>query len=189
MRFGKRKPACWELALLPGQKLAELSGDEVFGYPVDAGTGAFFDARAAEALFEEDVNQALLERSYDEDAFSLDLPGELNVVAFHSGQGDGVYDGLRRAVLRQDEAAGRVRSNPAVHSVAPPRGQFDAQESEVGARLQSALQSVARRGRCRDAQRPGVRRRGEADRAAQQGGPGPALAVAGGGNQKRQLGV
>jgi hypothetical protein len=37
----------WVMALLPNQDIDLLKTDEIFGYPVDAGTGCFMDAEAA----------------------------------------------------------------------------------------------------------------------------------------------
>lgn len=94
----------WSMAVVEGQDIATLKDDEIFGYGVDAGTGAFFDPLASEAA------ARLLDANPDawEDwqtqgeangpkmigpySFLLDLDfGEANAVMFHSGWGDGFY--------------------------------------------------------------------------------------------------
>lgn len=46
--------ATWELALQPGQDTDQLDDDELFGYPVDGGTGCFVDAQTFQAAGEEE---------------------------------------------------------------------------------------------------------------------------------------
>ena len=102
VRFDGRAPARWELALHEGEDASELEEGEVFGYPVDSGTGCFMDDEAARLLTEgsddEEFAVALedeLERTY-EDTWSwanveIDVDSGLNVVAFSAGVGDGLY--------------------------------------------------------------------------------------------------
>jgi hypothetical protein len=92
----------WELALVAGQSLADLGENEFYGYGVDAGTGCFIDASAVQALkpLVQDDDDDLVELSLT-DALSavdwvgaVDLPslnGEVNIIAFMSGPGDGAY--------------------------------------------------------------------------------------------------
>ncbi|MCD6073040.1 MAG: uncharacterized protein K0S42_3556, partial [Microvirga sp.] len=52
----------WEMALVAGQDAATLKADEIFGYPVDAGTGSFLDAETGAAAWpkmmaDEDIAQ------------------------------------------------------------------------------------------------------------------------------------
>lgn len=94
----------WSMAVVEGQDIATLKDNEIFGYGVDAGTGAFFDPLASEAA------ARLLDANPDawEDwqtkgeangpkiigpySFLLDLDlGDANAVMFHSGWGDGFY--------------------------------------------------------------------------------------------------
>jgi hypothetical protein len=46
--------ATWELALLPGEDTEDLDDGELFGYPVDGGTGCFVDAQTFQAAGEEE---------------------------------------------------------------------------------------------------------------------------------------
>ena len=85
--------ASWELAVVAGQRPSTLEDGEVFGYPVDSGVGCFMDAHVAEVLAEdEDASDELLEALEDLDAVSFQLArAGGNLVAFRSGQGDGLY--------------------------------------------------------------------------------------------------
>ncbi|MGE0712370.1 MAG: DUF4241 domain-containing protein [Planctomycetota bacterium] len=91
--LGSGQVASWELATSPGQRPSTLEDGEVFGYPVDSGVGCFMDARAAEVLADDDdAADALLEALEGEDALEAELPGTTaNLVAFRSGQGDGLF--------------------------------------------------------------------------------------------------
>jgi hypothetical protein len=102
VRFAERAPASWVLALRPGEEPSLLDEGEVFGYPVDSGTGCFMDAETARLVLsnvdEEDFADALvgeMEKTY-EDTWSwanveLDAGAGHNVVAFSAGVGDGLY--------------------------------------------------------------------------------------------------
>ena len=102
VRFGVGDPARWELALVEGQDPATLGPDEIFGYGVDSGTGAFTSPEAAAAL------DAEADYTTYSDALLAAMPGKTladpltanvvvddtthaNVVAFASGFGDGAY--------------------------------------------------------------------------------------------------
>ncbi len=102
--FTDRPVARWSMALVEGQDLATLKSGEIFGYPVDAGTGSFFDPAVQPAI---DAMYALKPDVYDDwqtegeangpkivgpYSFVLILPaGTANVAMFHSGWGDGFY--------------------------------------------------------------------------------------------------
>jgi hypothetical protein len=102
LRFAGRAVASWELAVRPGEEPSALSEGEVFGYPVDSGTGCFMDAETARLVLsnvdEEDFADALvgeMEKTY-EDTWSwanvaLDAEAGHNIVAFSAGVGDGLY--------------------------------------------------------------------------------------------------
>ncbi len=100
VQFRPGVPAAWEMATLPGQELSKLASDEVFGYPVDSGTGAFMDMDVARA-FERDPDTFGdgLQREFDASLQRHELWASLvvdprsggNVVIFASGFGDGVY--------------------------------------------------------------------------------------------------
>jgi hypothetical protein len=82
----------WELALLPGQDTAMLNDGEFYGIGVDAGLACLFDADALPALAADDN---YLEDHWDalaEDPLEVTVPGSAaNMIAFHSGWGDGLY--------------------------------------------------------------------------------------------------
>ncbi|NKJ38249.1 DUF4241 domain-containing protein [Rhizobium sp. SG570] len=109
IRFAEGKPVRWELALIPGQDINALKGEEFFGYPVDAGLGCYMDADTY-ALIQEREKQVRAEKSssdinyYDDvlapeleankDKYTMHRPvaGERgNVAIFWSGWGDGFY--------------------------------------------------------------------------------------------------
>lgn len=102
--FKATKIARWSLALLEGQDIATLKGNEIFGYGVDAGTGAFFGPEATKAAARLlDANPDAWEDWQTEGeangpkvvgphVFLLDLPlEEANAIMFSSGWGDGFY--------------------------------------------------------------------------------------------------
>ena len=100
VRFGPRAPASWEPALLPGESPDDLAEGEIFGYPVDSGTGCFMDAETARLVlslpdFDDffDALNHLLDETY-ENTWSwanLGVEDGHNVVAFSTGVGDGLY--------------------------------------------------------------------------------------------------
>jgi hypothetical protein len=91
----------WDLMTLDGQDQTGLGADEIFGYPVDAGTGCFGDREAIDQLsqlMDHDESywqqiDAALEKSYTQtwSWVNRTLPDGLNLVAFSSGYGDGIY--------------------------------------------------------------------------------------------------
>jgi len=87
----------WQMALLAGEKLENLGPDEFYGFGVDAGTGAYVDATALDALTrlaeDEEDPLATAEMADDDKLFwnLRDKQSGHNVVAFHSGFGDGAY--------------------------------------------------------------------------------------------------
>jgi len=102
VRFVEGDPVRWELALVPGQDPSVLGPDDIFGYGVDSGTGAFTSPEALAQLKAESRYTAF------SDALSAAMPGKAvtdpltasvevdptthaNVVAFASGFGDGTY--------------------------------------------------------------------------------------------------
>lgn len=86
----------WELALLPGQDIAELGEDEFYGYGVDAGTGCFYDASADGAFpgtdDEEGAVWAAMETvGHGPGVFMAEGENSHNLAGFTSGWGDGAY--------------------------------------------------------------------------------------------------
>ncbi len=102
VRFGTTDPIRWELALVPGQDPADLGPDDIFGYGVDSGTGAFTSPEAA-AVVEDEArytafSHALLAAFRGKAVTDpltatvlVDESTHANVVAFASGFGDGAY--------------------------------------------------------------------------------------------------
>jgi hypothetical protein len=97
----------WEMALIPNQDINSLKTNEIFGYPVDAGTGCFMDAEASTVFLKKledevwtdensysDFMIKEMEKNYvhtwDWGNFKLD-ESVGNIVTFKSGLGDGVY--------------------------------------------------------------------------------------------------
>ena len=78
----------WEMALRAGEDPRTLPDGGFFGFGVDAGTGCFFDATAASALASRTREFAL---GYEESSELTDDASGANLIAFHSGWGDGSY--------------------------------------------------------------------------------------------------
>jgi hypothetical protein len=55
LRLAEGNPVEWQLALVEGQNLAELENDSYYGFPVDAGVGAFFDISALSLMDRRDA--------------------------------------------------------------------------------------------------------------------------------------
>lgn len=104
LRFGEGAPVSWEIATIPGQDVSTLKDDEIVGYPVDAGTGSFFDKTALAAISERERLEKVkkpdysnyyddvLADEYDDYVMHRPLPDNpINVAVFHSGWGDGFY--------------------------------------------------------------------------------------------------
>ncbi|WP_354490424.1 DUF4241 domain-containing protein [Mesorhizobium robiniae] len=103
LRFRPGTPVRWELATLPDQDVATLKGDEIFGYPVDAGLGSFMDKTAMALLaarqdkleYGDYYGEVLAaEFAPNQDRFAMHHPAAgnpLNIAIFWSGWGDGLY--------------------------------------------------------------------------------------------------
>ena len=94
----------WKLALLEGQALSDLKPGDIFGYPVDSGTGAFLDPLAGEAAEKLRGREGDVWERWRDDGeengrradlkpnFFLMLPmPPANIAMFASGWGDGYY--------------------------------------------------------------------------------------------------
>jgi hypothetical protein len=102
LRVAEGEPVDWEIAVVPGQDPATLGPDEIFGYGVDAGTGAFTSPEAIAALDDEAAYQRYSDAVFatmfpddqtivDQADVVVDAATGADVVAFSSGFGDGVY--------------------------------------------------------------------------------------------------
>ncbi len=100
IKFSEELPVSWAMALVAGQKLQDLKKDEIYGYGVDAGTGAFMDISGAKELkrfmAEKDDNYDvlinLMDKSYQHTRSWLNWESnQVNVMMFSSGYGDGFY--------------------------------------------------------------------------------------------------
>lgn len=100
--FSQVPVARWDMALIAGQDVATLKPDEIFGYPVDAGTGSFGDAEAFAALqpllkSDNTLSEGWIadgERAGKDKGMSWFLDktiGPSNILMFESGWGDGFY--------------------------------------------------------------------------------------------------
>lgn len=100
LQISDKSAVRWELALLPNQDINSLEEDEIFGYPVDAGTGCFMDVETAKTFSDKtDENFAdfmikAMEKNYVHtwDWANFTFEGTIgNLITFKSGFGDGVY--------------------------------------------------------------------------------------------------
>lgn len=99
LQISDRQPVAWAMALIPEQDIATLEEGEIFGYPVDSGTGCFMDVEAAEVLWsQEELEETLmheLDKTYVDTWSWANLAIEdsrsLNIIAFSTGMGDGLY--------------------------------------------------------------------------------------------------
>ena len=101
VRFSSKPTVAWDMLLLDDQDTSTLGANEIFGYGVDAGTGSFMDERAAALLLKRckddstfsDKICAEMDKTYvhTRSWLNLQLDPGLNLVAFSSGVGDGVY--------------------------------------------------------------------------------------------------
>ncbi len=70
VEFCSESPVRWEMALRPGEDLAQLGRNQFFGYGVDAGMGCFVDAQVVERRSDEEL-QGLVDRAFEQ-KFQLD---------------------------------------------------------------------------------------------------------------------
>lgn len=101
-RFRNTNPVAWDLMTTEDQDTSSLKPDEIFGYPVDAGTGCFMDVKTSRTLqkviqanpdFYETII-AEFDKTYVPTWSWTNLKlgsGEQNLMAFTSGFGDGFY--------------------------------------------------------------------------------------------------
>jgi hypothetical protein len=102
VRVADGDPVRWELALVPGQDPTSLAPDEIFGYGVDSGTGAFTSPEAVAWLkdesrytaYSDELLAAIPGKTLTDPLTAVVTPdgaGGANVVAFAAGFGDGAY--------------------------------------------------------------------------------------------------
>lgn len=100
IKFSNEIPAIWTMAVENGQEISTLAKDEIFGYGVDAGTGAFMDTSGAKEFMNflnEDPDNAeiLIEQMEQNYKHTWDWllweRNNVNVAMFKSGWGDGYY--------------------------------------------------------------------------------------------------
>ena len=104
IRVAPGDPVDWELALVAGQDPRTLEPGGFFGYPVDSGSGCFASPEAVALLADQVTRQAydarVTEGFFPSDDVAdwnsrvevvLDPASGVNVIAFTSGFGDGVY--------------------------------------------------------------------------------------------------
>lgn len=96
---GEEPVVSWELALRPGEDPRLLGDREFFGFGVDTGTASLLDAAALSAmvgLVTDDAWEPFIDRHGDDldrhkPVEALDPESGANLIAFHSGWGDGSY--------------------------------------------------------------------------------------------------
>jgi hypothetical protein len=93
----------WAMAVTPGQDTSTLSGEEIFGYGVDTGTGCFLPPEAGQVLAdrmaeESDYYEVVVEEmqknkqtTWSWASIRPDPASDLSVIVFSTGYGDGVY--------------------------------------------------------------------------------------------------
>ncbi len=99
IKFSEERPVSWEMALVENQNVRTLKEGEIFGYPVDAGTGCFMDVSAQLVLgkyLEKEENFYVLSEEMDKTykhtrSWILWERGNENIAMFSSGEGDGHY--------------------------------------------------------------------------------------------------
>ena len=110
--LGNTRPGRWEMALTEGQHLADLEGEEIFGYPSESGMGCFMDFETQQQLnkleadlfdekgddfagiYEEFFHGAFFSENGPVDQFAVLHPSERsknNIIAFETGYGPGFY--------------------------------------------------------------------------------------------------
>jgi len=100
IKFSDEAPISWTMAVCADQDLSKLKENEIYGYGVDAGTGAFLDTSAATEFLnfmtEKDNNYEVLisemEKNYQHTwDWLLWERNNANVAMFKTGWGDGFY--------------------------------------------------------------------------------------------------
>jgi hypothetical protein len=106
VRFEEQEADRWELIINSDEDMIILKEKKCFGYAVDSGISCFMDTQAAQIIIDSSLNSdtyeetiscqldELLDINNKEFMFAnllLDKDNGLNVIAFSSGFGDGIY--------------------------------------------------------------------------------------------------
>lgn len=100
IRFKPTSPVRWEMMATGANDPSKLEPGDIFGYGVDSGTGCFMDASSGRALTEKmnddnnffETMMAEMNKTYRHTWSWLNMKfGDGNVIAFSSGEGDGLY--------------------------------------------------------------------------------------------------
>jgi hypothetical protein len=100
IRFKQTAPVKWEMMATGDHDPAKLEPGHMFGYGVDSGTGCFMDFSAGQVLAQKmnkqnDFFQTLIsemDKTYRHTWSWLNMRfGDGNLIAFSSGEGDGLY--------------------------------------------------------------------------------------------------
>lgn len=100
IKFSGEIPVSWSMATCDGQEIARLKTDEIFGYGVDSGTGAFMDISGGEEFLEfmtekENNFQILIDEMEKNYKHTWDWlmwsRNRVDVAMFKTGWGDGFY--------------------------------------------------------------------------------------------------
>ena len=110
--FGEEKVVRWEMATTADQNISDLKGEEIFGYPVESGMGAFMDLETQDCLnhletrlfhrkgadfmgiYEEFFHEHFFDANGAIDQYCFVKPDEEksgNIFAFETGYGEGFY--------------------------------------------------------------------------------------------------
>jgi hypothetical protein len=101
VKFAEGKAARWEMALWPGQRIENLKPGQLYGYPVDSGTGSFAEPSAIKEfhnairndhhkLFSQ-ISEKMKNVYRHTWNFAQIRTSNGNIVLFSSGNGDGRY--------------------------------------------------------------------------------------------------
>lgn len=100
IKFSDENPMSWTIAICDGQNIEDLADTEIFGYGVDAGTGAFIDSSGGKELMKflmekldnyEIIIEEMQKTYKDTWSWLLWNKNNCNVAMFSSGWGDGLY--------------------------------------------------------------------------------------------------
>jgi len=100
IKFKSTEAKRWELMHVPSDDPNNLKQGEIFGYPVDSGTGCFMDRTAGEILSRKmrehpnyiETMMKEMDKVYVHTWSSMNISlDNANLIAFSSGLGDGLY--------------------------------------------------------------------------------------------------